>query len=134
MQTDDNNRQDKLGLVISGSLIRGIDVKLNPDISIEEIYVGRHVVIKGDKGYFFGLITDISLENTDPHGMVAIPDISDSFVSQVLTGTTTFIRLHIMTSLVIGGEASAILEGPMPAKTIPPHFSLSSCVKPFHIV
>jgi DNA helicase HerA-like ATPase len=123
MQTEDNRIQDKLGPVISGSLIRGIDVKLNPGIPIENIYVGRHVVIRGQQGRFFGLITDISLENTDPLGIVAIPDVSDSFVSRVLTDTTTFVRLHIMTSLIIGGEASAILEGSKPAKTIPPHFS-----------
>jgi DNA helicase HerA-like ATPase len=123
MQTDDNNTQGKLGPVISGSLIRGIDVKLNPGIPIEDIYVGRHVVIKGQQGHFFGLITDISLENTDPIGIVAVPDISDSFVSQVLTDTTTFVKLHIMTSLIISSGAEAILEGPKPAKTIPPHFS-----------
>jgi DNA helicase HerA-like ATPase len=123
MQIKNDNRRDKLGLVISGSLIKGIDVKLDPGISIEEIYVGRHIVIRGNKGYFFGLITDISLENTDLTGMVSVPDLSDSFVSQVLTGTTAFVRIHIMTSLIIGGEASAMLEEPKPAKTIPPHFA-----------
>ena len=123
MQVEGKDNKEKLGLVISGSLIKGIDVKLNSDIAVEDIYVGRHVVIKGQQGSFFGLITDISLENTDPYGMVAIPDIADSFVSQVLTGTTTFVRLHIMTSLIIGSDASTILEGPKPAKSIPPHFS-----------
>jgi DNA helicase HerA-like ATPase len=123
MQIEDNNAQGKLGPVISGSLVKGIDVKLNPGISIENIYVGRHVVIRGQRDSFFGLITDISLESTDPLGIVAVPDIADSFVSQVLTDTTTFVRLHIMTTLIIGGSAETMLEGPKPAKTIPPHFS-----------
>lgn len=123
MQRNNSDERNKLGLVISGSLVKGIDVKLDPSISIEDVLVGRHVVIRGNRGYFFGLITDIVLENTDPQGLVAIQDVSNSFTSEVFTGTIAFVRLHIMTSLIIGGEATAMIEGPLPAKTIPPHFS-----------
>jgi DNA helicase HerA-like ATPase len=123
LQNKDLNTEKKLGVVLSGSLNRGIDVKMDASISVEDVPVGRYVVINGMKKRFFGMITDISLESLDETGMAGLPDISNSLISQVMAGTTMFVRLHVMTTLTIGGEAAALLEGPQPAKTIPPHFS-----------
>ena len=38
---------DKLGVVIGGSLSEGLAVKLDRDISLEELAVGRYVVARG---------------------------------------------------------------------------------------
>ena len=38
---------DKLGVVIGGSLSEGLEVKLDRDVSLEELAVGRHVVARG---------------------------------------------------------------------------------------
>ena len=50
------------------------------------------------------------------------PDVSDPFIAEVLTGTSTYGMLHVPPYLTIGGDAKTI-EGPQPVKTIPSHFS-----------
>ena len=40
-------RTDKLGVVIGGSLSEGLEVKLDRDVSLEELAVGRYVVARG---------------------------------------------------------------------------------------
>ena len=114
---------EKLGWVISGSLNRGIEAKLDSAILVEDILVGKYVVINGTKQRFFGMITDISLETLDTTGLNASLDISDPVISQILTGTITFVKLNIMINLTISGDAINLLEGPQPAKTVPPHYS-----------
>jgi len=37
----------KLGVVIGGSLSEGLEVKLDRDVSLEELAVGRYVVARG---------------------------------------------------------------------------------------
>src|SRR4030042_1126852 len=108
---------DKLGIVVSGSLTHGVDVRLDSSVSIEEMAVGRYVTIEGGKRRFFGMITDISLEVTDQRLIQAPPDISDPFMAEVLTGTSTYGTLHVTPYLTIGGEVADQLEGPQPAKT-----------------
>jgi DNA helicase HerA-like ATPase len=122
---DENNpgQAQKLGTVISGSLNRGIDAKLESSLSAEDIPVGRYVVIAGIKKRFFGMVTDIELDSLDPAGLTATPDLADPVISQILKGTITFVKLHIMTTLTIGSDALEIIEGPQPAKMIPSHFS-----------
>ena len=47
----------KLGIVVSGSLNKGIEVKLDSSASVEDMAVGRYVTIEGSKRRFFGMIT-----------------------------------------------------------------------------
>jgi len=114
----------RLGIVVSGSLNKGVEVKLDSSASIEDMVVGRFVTIEGQKRRFFGMITDISLGVTDPTLTVAPPDVTDPFIAEVIAGTSTFGTLHVSPSLVIGGDVSTMLEGPQPVKTIPSHFSV----------
>jgi DNA helicase HerA-like ATPase len=114
---------EKLGIVVSGSLNKGVEVRLDSGASVEDVVVGRFVTIEGKKRRFFGMITDVSLGVTDPALTIVPPDISDPFVSEVISGTGTFGTIHVSPSLVISGDASTILEGPQPVKTIPSHFS-----------
>jgi len=114
---------ERLGIVVSGSLNKGVEVRLDSSASIEDMAVGRFVTIEGAKRRFFGMITDVSLGVTDQALTVVPPDVSDPFIAEVLAGTSTFGTLHVSPSLVIGGDAAAILEGPQPVKTIPSHFS-----------
>ncbi len=114
---------ERLGIVVSGSLNKGVEVRLDSSASIEDMAVGRFVTIEGEKRRFFGMITDVSLGVTDPNLTLTPPDVSDPFIAEVLAGTSTFGTLHVSPSLVIGGDAAAILEGPQPVKTIPSHFS-----------
>jgi DNA helicase HerA-like ATPase len=114
---------ERLGMVVSGSLSKGVEVRLDSSASIEDMAVGRFVTIEGAKRRFFGMITDVSLGVTDQALTVAPPDVADPFISEVLAGTSTFGTLHVSPSLVIGGDAAAMLEGPQPVKTVPSHFS-----------
>jgi uncharacterized protein len=124
MQPDGSNElQNKLGVVIEGSLTSGIEVKLDGVASVEDMAVGRYVTIKGQKRRFFGMITDVTLGVADEQINVAPADISDPFLKDVLSGTSTFGTLHVLPMLTIGGDAAGLLNGPQPVKTVPSHFS-----------
>jgi DNA helicase HerA-like ATPase len=123
MMNKSSEEQNRLGVVVSGSLTRGLEVRLDVPVSVEDMAVGRYVAIEGTKRRFFGMITDVSLETIDPSIAITPPDISDPFIAQVVTGTTTYGKLRVLPMLTIGGDAASILEGPQPAKTVPAHFS-----------
>ncbi len=115
---------ERLGIVVSGSLNKGVEVKLDSSASIEDMAVGRFVTIEGAKRRFFGMITDVSLGVTDQRLSLTPPDTSDPFIAEVLAGTSTFGTLHVSPTLVISGDATTMLEGPQPVKTVPSHFSV----------
>ncbi len=109
----------KMGLVVGGSLSKGLTVKLDASAPVEEMAVGRYVVIEGAEMRFFGMITDVALDNTNPMIESAPPDVSDPFLRQIYQGTTVFGTLHVSPMLVLDVEASE----PRPVKTIPGHFA-----------
>jgi DNA helicase HerA-like ATPase len=113
----------KLGTVTTASLEKGVDVRLDAPVSVEDMVVGRYVTIEGRQRRFFGMITDVSLRFTDDRLSVSPPDVADPFIAEVLTGTSTFGTIHVTPMLTIGGDAASMLEGPQPVKTIPAHFS-----------
>ncbi|MEA1959517.1 MAG: ATP-binding protein [Chloroflexota bacterium] len=114
----------RLGFVVSGSLTKGVDVRLDGDFSVEDLAVGRYVTIEGERRRFFGMLTDVALDAADPRIMTAPPDVSDPFIAEVISGTSTFGRLHVLPMLTIGGDTEDIIEGPQPVKTVPAHFSV----------
>ena len=109
----------ELGVVMSGSLSKGLEIKLNPDAPIEDMAVGRYVTIQGSQLKFFGMITDVSLDNINPQIEKAPPDVSDPFLREVYVGHSVFGRLHVAPMLVLDKNE----DQPRPVKTIPPHFS-----------
>jgi len=113
----------RLGIVVSGSLNKGVEVRLDSSASIEDVVVGRYVTIEGEKRRFFGMITDVSLGVTDQQLTLTPPDVSDPFMVEVLAGTSTYGTLHVSPYLTIGGDVADLLEGPQPVKTIPSHFA-----------
>jgi len=115
----------QLGIVVSGSLTEGLEVRLASGVSVEDMAVGRYVTIEGKRQCFFGMVTDIRLETTDKQMVGNPPDVSDSFVADVIEGTSTFALLHVLPMLTIPRGAAAQLrnEGPQPVKTIPAHYS-----------
>ena len=112
-----------LGIVVAGSVEKGVDIRLDVQASVEDMVVGRYVTIDGKKRRFFGMITDISLGVTDEAITATPPDTSDPFTAEVLEGTATYGTLHILPMLTIGGDVASIVEGPQPVKTVPSHFS-----------
>src|SRR4030042_6311011 len=92
----------KLGIVTTASLEKGVDVRLDAPISVEDMVVGRYVTIDGKKRRFFGMITDVRLGVTDDRLSVSPPDVSDPFIADVLSGTSTFGQIHVTPMLTIG--------------------------------
>jgi hypothetical protein len=111
-----------LGVVTGGSLTTGIDIKLDAGTSVEDMAVGRYVTVRGKKHLFFGMITDIQLAVTDPAITSDPPAGNDIFVTEVLSGTATYGALHVLPMLTIG-DATSVVPGPQPVKTVPSHFS-----------
>ncbi len=110
----------RLGIVVAGSLARGLDVKLDPTTVIEGLAVGRYVVVRGATGRrFFSIITDVQLDALNPLIEKAPPDTSDPFLARVYQGTAVFGRIHIAPMLVLDEGATE----PKPVKTIPAHFA-----------
>jgi DNA helicase HerA-like ATPase len=109
----------KLGIVISGSLSKGLEVKLDARAPIEDMAVGRYITIEGDKLKFFGMITDVVLDNTNPQIEKTPPDVSDPFLREIYAGSSVFGRLHVSPMLVLDKNA----DQPRPVKTIPCHFA-----------
>lgn len=107
-----------LGVVISGSLSKGLDAKLAPDRLIEGLAVGRYVVVRGQtERRFFGMITDVALETQHPEVEQFPPADPDGFLARAYRGTLTSGRVHITPMLVLeSGEVR-------PAKTVPAHFT-----------
>ena len=126
MITDPNGESTphRLGMVVSGSLSDGVQVKLDPDASIEQVKVGTFVTLKGKQMRFFGVVTDISLDSSDPMLTTSPPDISNPYITKVLSGTTAYGKITVEPMLTISGEDPVLLlDGPQPAKTIPAHFA-----------
>ena len=97
-----NPPPDKLlGVVVGGSLSKGLEVKLDRDTSTEETAVGRYVVVQGQSRRFFSMITDVMLDATDPRWAKIAPDMSDDFMREVMIGTNTFGLLHVSPMLML---------------------------------
>ena len=113
---------DQLGMVVGGSLTKGIDVRLEGGVPIEEVSVGRFVTIQAERRRFFGVVTDISLGQTDPAMALTPPDVDDDFIRAVVSGANAFGLVHVVPYLTQTG-AVGLDDGPLPAKTVPPHFA-----------
>ncbi|HVL81348.1 MAG TPA: DUF87 domain-containing protein [Actinomycetota bacterium] len=107
----------RLGRVIRGSLLEGIEARLEDEVSVEDVRVGRFVVVEGSRHRFFSTIHDVRLANTNEDVLLRPPE--DDFVAQVLHGTNTYATVDLRPKLLLeAGE-----EGARSVKTIPPHFA-----------
>ncbi len=108
----------RLGVVVGGSLSKGLDVKLDRETVIEDLAVGRYVVVRGQHKRFFCMITDVMLDATNPAIRSDPPDLEDPFLREIYSGTAAFGTVHVAPMLAIDDD-----EGePKPVKTIPSHF------------
>ncbi len=112
----------RLGVIVSGSLSKGLVVKLDIGVPIEELAVGRYVVVHGINKRFFCMITDVLLDNPNPDIQSAPPDFSDPFLVAVYGGTAAYGKVNVQPLLSIDEEADGSLSKPKPVKTIPGHF------------
>jgi len=111
-----------LGMVVEGSLTGGVQVRLDPSTSVEDIKVGAFVTMQGEKLRFFGVVTDVRLDAADRRLKSTPPDVQDPFIAQVIAGTTAYGTISVLPNLTM----PAVLgdsQGPSAAKTVPAHFA-----------
>ncbi len=109
----------RYGVVVGGSLRAGLTVRLDTDAPVEDMAVGRYVVIRGQQRRFFGMISDVELGVTNRDVQMMPPDTSDPFVREVYLSTAVYGILHVSPLLVLDDAAAE----PRPVKTVPGHFS-----------
>ncbi len=109
----------RLGVITSGSLVDGLNARLEGRESVEDMRVGKFVVIQGEKHEFFSMITDVILEATNQKILVDPPN-GDPFIHEVLAGTSTYGSITIKPMLMLPRD---IDQGLLPVKTVPRHFA-----------
>ncbi|MBI4534275.1 MAG: DUF87 domain-containing protein [Candidatus Melainabacteria bacterium] len=96
-------------------------MRLDPARSVEDLRVGRFVVVEGQNTRFFSMLTDVSLTTTNSR-ILDNPPHSNDFLRSVLSGISTFGTVKVQPMLMLEGHQSGAREL-RPVKTIPSHFS-----------
>ncbi|MEM7649728.1 MAG: ATP-binding protein [Cyanobacteria bacterium P01_A01_bin.70] len=137
-----------LGSVIEGSLIRGLEVRLHPDVSVEDLRVGKFLIVQGRRSRFFCMLTDLALGTASARILANPPEPANLFLQEVLSGTGTYGTASLSPMLMFtpqdlegsspknnantakrqNGAASYQVQSSaavelLPVKTIPSHFS-----------
>ena len=115
-----------IGQIISGSFTKGLLLKLSNEYNIEDLRIGKFVIIEGEKTKFFSMVTDIHLESNNEKilNFIPFPHPKEDFIKEVLKGTSVFGIVHLTPYLMVDLKTSLKAEESVPkVKTIPPHFS-----------
>ena len=110
-----------LGIVTQGSLSTGLEMRLDMSQSVEDLRVGRFVVVEGKNHRFFSMLTDVTLSAANA-AILTNPPQADDFLLAVLAGTSTFGTVKVQPMLMLEKQDGGIDEL-RPVKTIPSHFS-----------
>ncbi len=115
-----------LGKVIRGSLLDGLEMKLESGGEIEAIKAGKFVVVEGSTYDFFSMITDLHLAATNDSLLSNPPNLSSPFLKDIIDGTISYsvVKLRPMLMLKHGDSTEELVLEPV--KTIPSHFAFVS--------
>ncbi|MEB3269951.1 MAG: ATP-binding protein [Leptolyngbya sp.] len=111
-----------LGSVIEGSLSQGLAVRLHPDVSVEDMRVGKFVVVQGRRSRFFCMLTDVALGTASARILANPPEPSNLFLQEVLSGTGTYGTLNLTPMLMFTpreAEAAGASKGNAKSKISP---------------
>jgi len=142
------NLDKPLGSVTQGSLSEGLEVRLHPDVSVEDMRVGKFLVVEGVRSRFFCMLTDVALGTSSSRIVANPPAAEDDFLREVLAGSGTFGTINLTPMLMFTPESDEAELGNgkphrltevsglasfqpqsssnmelLPVKTIPSHFS-----------
>ena len=109
-------KRQALGVVLDGSLSEGLNVRLNGEVSPEEIRVGSFVVIEGMKSDYFSIVTDITLGKVSDDVLLLPPE--GELAKRVTAGALTFVMLKVAPLLSVGKNGEK-----KPVKSLPLHFA-----------
>ena len=85
-----DGQQLPLGSVIQGSLSQGLEARLHADVSVEDMRVGKFLVVQGTRSRFFCMLTDVTLGTASNRILANPPEPSNLFLQEVLSGTGTY--------------------------------------------
>lgn len=142
------NSGQPLGSVTQGSLSQGLEVRLHPDVSVEDMRVGKFLIVEGARSRFFCMLTDVSLSTSSSRIVANPPNPNDDFLREVLAGSGTYGTINLTPMLMftpeeevrddekrarnghLNGSSLASFQPQsssnmelLPVKTIPSHFS-----------
>lgn len=98
------NSGQPLGSVIQGSLTGGLEVRLHPDISVEDMRVGKFLVVQGMRSRFFCMLTDVALGTANARIIANPPNWEDTFLREVLAGSGTYGTINLAPMLMFTPE------------------------------
>ncbi|MEG4998490.1 ATP-binding protein [Microcoleus sp. B4-D4] len=93
-----------LGSVIQGSLSKGLEVRLHADVSVEDMRVGKFLVVRGVRSHFFCMLTDVSLGTSSGRILSNPPNPNDDFLIAVLAGSSTYGTIELSPMLMLSAE------------------------------
>ena len=119
------DEEQALGLVVGGSLAQGVEVRLDTGgrTSVEDLKAGSFITIRGAKHRFFGVVTDLALNSSDPRLQHQPPPLDDPFTTEVVSGSVAYGIASVLPHLTMPLTLGAPDQTPVAAKTIPSHFS-----------
>lgn len=119
-----SERGREIGIITRGSLTEGVEMRLAPQQSVEDVKAGKFVVIEGEKNEFFSMITDVRLDTTSPQILVHPPARDDLLMREILTGTSAYATVMLRPMLMVA-QSEEEHESPevLPVKSVPAHFS-----------
>ena len=115
-------RGEAIGVITKGSLVEGLEMKLDSAQNVEDMKAGKFVVIEGDKNDFFSMVTDMRLDANNQEVLLHPPGREDDILRKVLAGTTTYNIVSLRPMLMMP-KGAVDDDGPRPVKAIPSHFS-----------
>ena len=93
-----------LGSVTQGSLSQGLEVRLHPDVSVEDMRVGKFLIVEGVRSRFFCMLTDVALGTSSARIVANPPPPDDDFLREVLAGSGTFGTINLTPMLMFTPE------------------------------
>ncbi|MDX2228786.1 MAG: ATP-binding protein [Leptolyngbyaceae cyanobacterium bins.349] len=93
--------EQPLGSVIQGSLSQGLEVRLHADVSVEEMRVGKFLVVRGRRSHFFCMLTDVALGTSSSRILANPPEPNNTFLQEVLAGSGTYGTVNLTPMLMM---------------------------------
>lgn len=115
-------RGEAIGVITKGSLVEGLEMKLDSAQNVEDMKAGKFVVIEGDKNDFFSMVTDMRLDANNQEVLLHPPGREDDILRKVLAGTSTYNIVSLRPMLMMP-KGAVDDDAPRPVKAIPSHFS-----------